>query len=178
MVVRRRRRRRPRRKIILGAGVLNALSALGSVGKGATLGMAKALGHGGVKLGTKAIKGAAMGAATSGAATEYENYSKRNVEKRDAPKPHFSWIQEPLAMSTLISLLDETHPGVSDWETLQRLDGLFAFYHKQWWCRLQMFYRFKKLNALFNGVALLIMAMRSEERRVGKECRSRWSPYH
>ena len=25
---------------------------------------------------------------------------------------------------------------------------------------------------------LLTMAMRSEERRVGKECRSRWSPYH
>ena len=22
------------------------------------------------------------------------------------------------------------------------------------------------------------LAMRSEERRVGKECRSRWSPYH
>ena len=25
---------------------------------------------------------------------------------------------------------------------------------------------------------LLALAMRSEERRVGKECRSRWSPYH
>ena len=24
----------------------------------------------------------------------------------------------------------------------------------------------------------LIAALRSEERRVGKECRSRWSPYH
>ena len=24
----------------------------------------------------------------------------------------------------------------------------------------------------------MIAAMRSEERRVGKECRSRWSPYH
>ena len=24
----------------------------------------------------------------------------------------------------------------------------------------------------------LVMAPRSEERRVGKECRSRWSPYH
>ena len=24
----------------------------------------------------------------------------------------------------------------------------------------------------------VIRAMRSEERRVGKECRSRWSPYH
>ena len=27
----------------------------------------------------------------------------------------------------------------------------------------------------FSGVSLLF---RSEERRVGKECRSRWSPYH
>ena len=26
--------------------------------------------------------------------------------------------------------------------------------------------------------ALMISAERSEERRVGKECRSRWSPYH
>src|SRR2546430_16320624 len=28
------------------------------------------------------------------------------------------------------------------------------------------------------GAAILIQATRSEERRVGKECRSRWSPYH
>ena len=27
---------------------------------------------------------------------------------------------------------------------------------------------------LFN----IILVLRSEERRVGKECRSRWSPYH
>ena len=32
-------------------------------------------------------------------------------------------------------------------------------------------YRFK------NGIVLLAR-LRSEERRVGKECRSRWSPYH
>ena len=25
---------------------------------------------------------------------------------------------------------------------------------------------------------IMIAATRSEERRVGKECRSRWSPYH
>ena len=32
---------------------------------------------------------------------------------------------------------------------------------------------------LFAGSgALGIEALRSEERRVGKECRSRWSPYH
>src|SRR2546427_12716910 len=28
------------------------------------------------------------------------------------------------------------------------------------------------------GLAAVIVATRSEERRVGKECRSRWSPYH
>src|SRR5215510_11325936 len=26
--------------------------------------------------------------------------------------------------------------------------------------------------------SIVILVMRSEERRVGKECRSRWSPYH
>ena len=30
----------------------------------------------------------------------------------------------------------------------------------------------------FNGIAIKLPAERSEERRVGKECRSRWSPYH
>src|SRR2546430_8967762 len=29
-----------------------------------------------------------------------------------------------------------------------------------------------------NAFVLGALAMRSEERRVGKECRSRWSPYH
>ena len=29
-----------------------------------------------------------------------------------------------------------------------------------------------------SAVGLSYMAFRSEERRVGKECRSRWSPYH
>ena len=28
------------------------------------------------------------------------------------------------------------------------------------------------------GAADIIAKVRSEERRVGKECRSRWSPYH
>src|SRR5215216_7927027 len=34
--------------------------------------------------------------------------------------------------------------------------------------------RIHRVTSLFAGLALL----RSEERRVGKECRSRWSPYH
>ena len=36
-----------------------------------------------------------------------------------------------------------------------------------------------KLYALpFYGESSMLMYRRSEERRVGKECRSRWSPYH
>ena len=34
---------------------------------------------------------------------------------------------------------------------------------------------FEKINKIDKPLARLI---RSEERRVGKECRSRWSPYH
>ena len=34
------------------------------------------------------------------------------------------------------------------------------------------------LLIIFVGIIFDIIGMRSEERRVGKECRSRWSPYH
>ena len=34
------------------------------------------------------------------------------------------------------------------------------------------------LGFLISTIYLLIVMSRSEERRVGKECRSRWSPYH
>ena len=42
-------------------------------------------------------------------------------------------------------------------------------------------FEFRELNAVFQGDCLdeeVIHLRRSEERRVGKECRSRWSPYH
>ena len=34
------------------------------------------------------------------------------------------------------------------------------------------------ISLLNPAFACLAMPLRSEERRVGKECRSRWSPYH
>ena len=36
----------------------------------------------------------------------------------------------------------------------------------------------KKPNSAMRKVARVRLTNRSEERRVGKECRSRWSPYH
>ena len=38
------------------------------------------------------------------------------------------------------------------------MDSLFAFYHKQWWCYRKLLNRCKFYNALFNGLALLLMA--------------------
>ena len=43
-------------------------------------------------------------------------------------------------------------------DLLYRLDGLFAFYHRQWWCHRQMFYRFKWCHGCLNALALIIMA--------------------
>ena len=43
-------------------------------------------------------------------------------------------------------------------ELLQRMDSLFAFYHKQWWCHRKVLNHYKFYNALFNGLALLLMA--------------------
>ena len=34
------------------------------------------------------------------------------------------------------------------------------------------------VGALYGLGLLIALTTRSEERRVGKECRSRWSPYH
>ena len=34
------------------------------------------------------------------------------------------------------------------------------------------------MDKIAKNLQLALMVIRSEERRVGKECRSRWSPYH
>src|SRR5260370_6324604 len=43
---------------------------------------------------------------------------------------------------------------------------------------LRRFLWIRLLRLGFVVAALLAIPLRSEERRVGKECRSRWSPYH
>ena len=35
-----------------------------------------------------------------------------------------------------------------------------------------------KIKIIGNELIFILYLLRSEERRVGKECRSRWSPYH
>jgi len=47
--------------------------------------------------------------------------------------------------------------GVAD--NTDQLQNLHACYHKQWWCRLQMFNYFKRCHAIFNVVTLFILAL-------------------
>src|SRR5690554_8134660 len=70
-------------------------------------------------------------------------------------------VQSNLAITTLVGVLALTAHGLLIAQTVH-LDGGFDF-------------SFFKSSVL---IAWLIVFLRSEERRVGKECRSRWSPYH
>ena len=60
--------------------------------------------------------------------------------------------------------------------------GNDLFDHKEQLNRLDEFHypRFKEGNMKFSAIVCCFSGTesRSEERRVGKECRSRWSPYH
>ena len=57
-----------------------------------------------------------------------------------------------------VTLLNGSRHQLLDDDLLIRLDDLYAYYHKQWWCRRQMFYRYKWSHGLLNGLALLLMA--------------------
>ena len=43
-------------------------------------------------------------------------------------------------------------------DLLYQLDGLFDFYHRQWWHHRQMFYHFKWYHGCLNALALIIVA--------------------
>ena len=44
--------------------------------------------------------------------------------------------------------------------------------------KAQRFFKERRIKVQFIDLKEKEMSKRSEERRVGKECRSRWSPYH
>lgn len=54
---------------------------------------------------------------------------------------------------------EDPYVAITSAEELRQLDGLYAFYHKQWWCRLQMYYHFKRCHAIFSALTLLVLAL-------------------
>ena|SRR5256885_5794211 len=74
---------------------------------------------------------------------------------------YFSLVGIGLALVSLITQF-MSMGGTFHLATLQNLTSIDGFYGM----------------VRIDGFALVFKAIRSEERRVGKECRSRWSPYH
>ena len=80
-----------------------------------------------------------------------------------------------------LAIIRERDPAARGWvEILFCYPGfqaisLHRISHRLWSCRLPLKLAARCLSQI--GRALTGIE-RSEERRVGKECRSRWSPYH
>ena len=78
------------------------------------------------------------------------------------------------------------HPQFKDWlKTLQesvKFEGeVYLVGHSLGCPTILNFLQDNVANGAVEGIVLvsgLAQLVRSEERRVGKECRSRWSPYH
>ena len=82
-------------------------------------------------------------------AIKFTNIAIMAIEKKDIQKAHTNIIKTERIIIEFQSTLDEKYPVSKDF------------------------------NAVYSYlIRRLREANRSEERRVGKECRSRWSPYH
>ena len=65
--------------------------------------------------------------------------------------------------------------------SLKQLEAHLALPDKSYNSHVEMNDKIPALKATFEQhqrASLIMRQVRSEERRVGKECRSRWSPYH
>jgi len=71
------------------------------------------------------------------------------------------------------------HPILSGWVTKRQLGAAILFANAiDLLILLYLMTQRGPAVALFAAGGLFVSVFRSEERRVGKECRSRWSPYH
>src|SRR3989449_6648564 len=84
-------------------------------------------------------------------------------------------LGQPRRFALLASLAAATPPG------FHRRDSLLALFWPeldQEHARTALRQALRVLRAALGAGAVVSRGDRSEERRVGKECRSRWSPYH
>ena len=88
-----------------------------------------------------------------GEAVQKENCDTKHVRVDEKLEHHEGWLKEH---EKKIDSLKE-----SDAVNTTKIDNLCG-----------------QLSGLTKAIWGLVCTVRSEERRVGKECRSRWSPYH
>ena len=79
-------------------------------------------------------------------------------------------------MSTSVTLLNGTYDKYAELinrSSLQRLDDLYAHYHRQWWCQREMFQHFQRCHSFLNGMALLVFVFWKSLIGQGTECGGR-----
>ena len=83
------------------------------------------------------------------------------------------WLGFPIPASegSVLGKIDDIHCDIGDEQSIEQNLSTFSAHIKQ---------ITKILDTATEGSVVLLdeLLLRSEERRVGKECRSRWSPYH
>ena len=122
--------------------------------------------------------------------TEYENLDELNhlahliseldsdeIETLEAALNKGDHTSSVADIINLVHNLDcyDLHPGVTDDETLGRIQNYRRYRHTSGNGRKE---RTHAKNEQETAAGMVFFPARSEERRVGKECRSRWSPYH
>ena len=73
-----------------------------------------------------------------------------------------AWKNEQFSkMPVKVRMLSGENPyiAITSKDELRQLDGLYASYHKQWWCRRQMYYHFKRYHTIFSAITLMIVAL-------------------
>src|SRR3990167_8493674 len=109
-----------------------------------------------------------------------ESDEKNNKRRRKKTKPFFQrpffsfqlmWLYNTGFVHGFLKMSDyRNHRSISDRE------------HRRWRMMYLLFLSMFGRKTMNFGTASKVYGsknkMRSEERRVGKECRSRWSPYH
>src|SRR6516164_2926230 len=89
-------------------------------------------------------------------------WRQKRAASAPAPKPPQREVEDPSALQPTIYRFILRHSLRQQLLVLMLTLASFPF----------LYYSLKLPKTIING------AIRSEERRVGKECRSRWSPYH
>ena len=129
---------------------------IGCVPSYATIGIAAPI----LVLLLRLLQGLALGGEYGGAATYVAEHAP--VNKRGY---YTSWIQTTATLGLFVAL------GII---LLVKSNMSDAAFNAEWGGWRYPFW----ISIVLVGVSIYIRMKRSEERRVGKECRSRWSPYH
>ena len=95
---------------------------------------------------------------------------ERERDQRLASSHHTSKVINPVTIIDVIVFLELSRADRPAWPLEEEI--IFQTLAKVWKIP------YKKIDPLKLDLNLVTTTIRSEERRVGKECRSRWSPYH